>query len=73
MIFSVTGQRISYDELCTAQFWVKNMVSLVRFSDAINRLCAHSAPKSRKKLDLSHEEHLQVDLLLEICHGSSRC
>ena len=66
MISSVTGQRISYNELSAAQFWVRNMVSLVRFSDAITQLCAHSAQKSRKKLDLSHKAHLQVDMLLEI-------
>ena len=66
IISSVTGQRISYGELCTAQYWVKNMVSPVRFSDVIAQLCAHSAQKSCKKLDLGHKEHLQVDLLLEI-------
>ena len=66
MISSVTGQRTSLDELCTARYWVNNMVSPVRFSDALQQLCAQSVPKIRKKLDRSHLRSFQLNSLIEI-------
>ncbi|KAF2180759.1 reducing type I polyketide synthase [Zopfia rhizophila CBS 207.26] len=38
MISSVTGKPISEDQLCTAQYWILNMISPVRFSAAISGL-----------------------------------
>ncbi|KAF2006636.1 putative polyketide synthase [Amniculicola lignicola CBS 123094] len=36
MISSVTGLLVSNDALCTAEYWVSNMVSPVRFSEALS-------------------------------------
>jgi acyl transferase domain-containing protein len=35
MISTVTGKNISHDTLCTAQYWIDNMLSPVRFSQAV--------------------------------------
>ena len=66
MISSVTGQRVDGNELCTSEYWVKNMVSPVQFSSAIRQLCIGTAKNNRKKLDGSHKNHPQVNVLLEI-------
>ena len=66
MISSVTRQKVSKDQLSSPDYWVRNMVSPVRFSEAIGQLCAYSSQKIRKKLDCSHRNHLQINVLLEI-------
>lgn len=66
MVSSVTGQRVTADELCSSQYWVNNMVSPVRFSAAMGKICTQYAGQIRKKLDLSHRDRLQVQFLLEI-------
>ncbi|CAG8957353.1 hypothetical protein HYFRA_00010779 [Hymenoscyphus fraxineus] len=66
MISSVTGKPVSIQELRTADYWVKNMVSKVQFSDAVNFICANSRKKVWKKLDGSHRNVIVVDDLLEI-------
>lgn len=66
MISSVTGRRTSLEELCSAEYWVSNMLSPVRFSDALQRLCDQSVRKIRKKLDRSHLQQFQLNSLVEI-------
>ncbi|KAL7629709.1 hypothetical protein AAE478_001232 [Parahypoxylon ruwenzoriense] len=44
MISSVSGERISRGTVSYAQYWVDNLVSPVRFADALQYL-AHAAPK----------------------------
>lgn len=66
MISSVSGRRTGQEELCTAQYWINNMVSPVRFSDALHQLCAQSVQTIRKKLDRSHLYQLQLNSLVEI-------
>ncbi|KAL2201453.1 putative polyketide synthase [Corynascus similis CBS 632.67] len=66
MISSVTGDIISHDELRQPKYWVRNMVSQVRFAPAVERLCRNAARKTRKKLDLSHRRFVSVSHLLEI-------
>ncbi|MCJ1371103.1 hypothetical protein MMC20_002318 [Loxospora ochrophaea] len=63
MISTVTGQRISADDLRQPSYWVKNMVSPVRFSEAVEHICAQNV---RKKLDGSHLSNLQIDVCLEV-------
>lgn len=47
-ISSVMGDSISLDKLCCPEYWVRNLVSKVRFSEAVRRL--HSiTSKSRSK------------------------
>lgn len=66
MISSVTGQRVEGTELCSSEYWVKNMLSPVKFSSAVGQLCGGVAKRLRKKLDRSHRDHSQVNILLEI-------
>ncbi|CAN9271626.1 unnamed protein product [Alternaria alternata] len=44
MLSSVTGQRVTATDLCTAQYWADNLTSPVRFLDALQYL-AIAAPK----------------------------
>ncbi|CAN9081152.1 unnamed protein product [Alternaria alternata] len=44
MVSSVTGQRVTAMDLCTAQYWADNLTSPVRFLDALQYL-AIAAPK----------------------------
>ncbi|KAK4236508.1 lovastatin diketide synthase LovF [Achaetomium macrosporum] len=66
MISSVTGEHIDPSELQQAKYWVRNMVSQVRFAPALELLCQNSAKKTRKKLDMSHRKFVSVSHLLEI-------
>lgn len=66
MISSVTGRRTSLEELRTPEYWVSSMVSPVRFSDALQQLCVQSVQEIRKKLDRSHLQRLQMNILVEI-------
>jgi acyl transferase domain-containing protein len=66
MISSVTGDIVNFSELQQAEYWIRNMVSQVRFSPAIERLRQNSAKRTRKKLDMSHRKFASVSRLLEI-------
>lgn len=66
MISSVTGKEATKDHLRSPQYWVANMISPVRFSEAIEQLCNQSARKVRKKLDCSHRGLFRIDALLEV-------
>lgn len=66
MVSSITGQRVTADQLSSFQYWVDNMVSPVKFSAAVEQACAQYTRQIRKKLDCSHRDHLQVNFLLEI-------
>ncbi|KAL9618384.1 MAG: hypothetical protein Q9160_006892 [Pyrenula sp. 1 TL-2023] len=43
MLSSVSGSRIPHSDLCKADYWIENLVSPVRFSDALTNLCRPSA------------------------------
>ena len=64
-ISSVTGAKISDTELCTTDYWVKNMVSPVRFCEALSLICA-SSKSMKKKIDGSHRNTILVQDLLEV-------
>ncbi|KAI1355427.1 putative polyketide synthase [Xylaria sp. FL0043] len=66
MISSVTGKRATAAQLTDPSYWVSNMVSTVRFSQAVANMCAQSSANLVKKLDLSHVHACVVDELLEI-------
>lgn len=64
MFSSVTGQRISPENLSQAEYWVRNMVSPVLFLHAISKICFQSSKKlARNK---TGNACIQVDHLLEI-------
>lgn len=66
MVSSVTGQRVTGDDLSAPDYWVDNMVSPVRFSAAVGQLCARYTQGTRKKLDCSHRDLPLVNVLFEI-------
>jgi len=66
MISSVTARQISKAETCQSDYWVKNMVSPVKFSDAIVRLASDSAKTQKKKLGGAHQKSVAVHDLIEI-------
>lgn len=66
MISSVTGDIVTAEDLCSSQYWITNMISPVRFSDGLEKLCYRSTGKIQKKLDCSHRNYFQIDTLLEI-------
>lgn len=67
MISSVTGGNITTNALRDNAYWVRNMVSPVRFSEAIEVICRNSTKKApRKKIDLSHRANMPLSDILEI-------
>lgn len=66
MVSSVTGNDITARELLDAGYWVRNMVSPVLFSEALQRVCGRSMKKHVKKLDLSHYNSTPISDFLEI-------
>ncbi|KAJ5950212.1 uncharacterized protein N7479_008625 [Penicillium vulpinum] len=66
MVSSVTGDWIEPEEVSQAAYWVKNMVSPVRFSDGLTTLCSGSSSNSHKRLDGSHRRTRDIDHILEV-------
>ena len=66
MISTVTGEGVSRQQLCCADYWIENMTSPVQFHEAIKAICDQSIRHKWKKLDCSHRAHVCVDLLIEI-------
>ncbi|KAJ5113761.1 reducing type I polyketide synthase [Penicillium angulare] len=50
MVSSVTNKVITMGELANGSYWVKNLISPVRFSDALVTLVSSGAKSGRKKL-----------------------
>jgi len=71
MVSTVTGTFIT-DELLDAEYWVKNLVSPVRFSDGLTATCLQSAQKGQISLQVDAQggNHF-ADVLLELGpHGA---
>lgn len=63
MVSSVTGEPVeSASELCDADYWVRNMVSPVRFSQALTKLASRA--KTRRKL--GQKSHLDYHDIVEV-------
>ena len=65
-ISSVTGKPLPAQELCCGEYWCKNMISPVRFAEALGQLQFRPVKKSTKKLDGSHNYIAVAHDLLEI-------
>ena len=65
MVSTVTGDQVFPEQLQNAAYWVDNLISPVRFSDALTKVCETPA-KTRRKLDLSHTKAIQPAMLLEV-------
>ncbi len=66
IISSVTARQISRAETCQSEYWVRNLVSAVRFSEAIIRLTSGSRNILTKKLGGAHQKSIVVHDLIEI-------
>ncbi|KAG9201298.1 hypothetical protein G6514_005846 [Epicoccum nigrum] len=63
MVSSVTGETVaSATDLCDPDYWVRNMVSPVQFSQALTKLV--SRPKTRRKL--GQKSHLDFHDIVEV-------
>ncbi|KAI1144939.1 hypothetical protein F4825DRAFT_467740 [Nemania diffusa] len=66
MISSVTGSLIEAHHLSKGEYWVKNMLQPVLFTDALSRLCDQSSSSVIKKLDGRHHRMVSINHLVEI-------
>ncbi|KAL4953777.1 hypothetical protein BDW69DRAFT_184162 [Aspergillus filifer] len=66
MVSSLHGNLATHKELSKAAYWVANLVSPVRFVDALQRFHLGSANAPTKKLDVSHRDQIGIDSWLEI-------
>ena len=65
-ISSVTGKPLPAEGLCCGEYWCKNLVSPVRFAEALGQIQFRPVKKSTKKLDGSHRYIAAAHDLLEI-------
>ncbi|KAL8962775.1 MAG: hypothetical protein Q9193_000877 [Seirophora villosa] len=67
MMSSVTCAIVDSAAVCQGEYWVQNMTSQVRFSEAMSLCCCRS-PKEQvvKKLDRSHREEIVTDAWIEL-------
>lgn len=63
MISSVTGQLADTSALCQVDYWTRNMLQPVQFSEALARLCCSPTPDM---LDKSYSGQTPVQVLVEI-------
>ena len=66
MVSSVTGNRVTAEELRSPNYWVTNMVSPVKFAEAMSCLVGKTTQNFRKKLDLSHRYRLNLNMIVEV-------
>ncbi|KAF2106034.1 hypothetical protein BDV96DRAFT_607692 [Lophiotrema nucula] len=66
MVSSVTGDRITPSELRDPAYWVRNLVSQVKFSQAMHCTFGEVQKSIVKKLDLSHRQVVWATDIIEI-------
>lgn len=66
MVSSVSGDELCGERARESSYWVAGMLSPVRFSKAIQRLCRDSVDSLRMKIDGSHGQAIVVDTFIEI-------
>ena len=64
MFSSLTGEQISKEVLATGQYWVDNMVSPVRFTQALSAMCSPSTGGVRRRMGKSGD--VPVHQLVEV-------
>ncbi|EED11953.1 polyketide synthase, putative [Talaromyces stipitatus ATCC 10500] len=71
MLSTVTGERLTASHLKEPSYWALNMVSPVRFSQAVEKMCFQSGSNISKKIDMSHKCVSAVNHIIEIGpHGT---
>ncbi|KAI1761226.1 putative polyketide synthase [Hypoxylon sp. FL1150] len=66
IVSSVTGDFIDSAQLCTAEYWVKNMTNPVQFFDAISKLTNSLPGKRYKILGKNNRNSLTISDFVEI-------
>lgn len=67
MVSSVIPGLIGAEKVCSGDYWVQNMVSAVRFGEAVSIGCKNTNEQDVPKLiDRSHSTNIYVDGFLEI-------
>lgn len=66
MSSSLTGTWAEPNELMDATYWVRNLTSPVRFTDAMSLICQPSSDNPSKCLDGSHRRSMAIHQVLEI-------
>ena len=66
MLSSVTGAQVSPKDLRQGRYWVANMISVVKFSEACKPLFSQPAQKLSHKIDGSHRTKLAINAVVEI-------
>ncbi|KAJ4403512.1 hypothetical protein N0V85_005079 [Neurospora sp. IMI 360204] len=74
---SLTGAEAKLSELCEPAYWVQNLISPVRFSEALSRLVSDSSVKAKKrKLGASGPQQKKTEPITELLeigpHGALR-
>ena len=70
MFSSVTGAKITNREVGQAEYWVKNLTSQVKFSEALSHLCTQSSKSLARKLGARKDGIAVTDLLELGPHGA---
>jgi acyl transferase domain-containing protein len=65
MFSAVTGKLATNDELANAEYWVSNMVSPVRFEEALLATCSTASGPKRLRLD-KDQKSLPVNEIIEL-------
>ncbi|KAL8791806.1 MAG: hypothetical protein Q9195_005615 [Heterodermia aff. obscurata] len=68
MISSISGESVSAEELRDDEYWVRNLISPVRFADAIQAL-SRAAPMTRP--DTTQGPNIDIDFVVEIRPSTS--
>lgn len=66
MVSSVTGEHVTPAELREPAYWVRNLVSQVKFAHAMERVFSEKRQVIVKKLDLSHRKIVWATDIVEI-------
>ncbi|KAI0015454.1 reducing type I polyketide synthase [Xylariomycetidae sp. FL0641] len=66
MVSSVQGKAVSLATVCAEEYWVQNLESPVRFTDAIDECLAQNPEHLQKFLDRSHLQKIVVHAWLEV-------
>ncbi|KAH8652666.1 putative polyketide synthase [Tricladium varicosporioides] len=65
MFSSLTGCRVTTNELCTPEYWVKNMISPVKFTQAVGNMYFQQSKKLGKSIG-RHANDLAINHVIEI-------
>lgn len=66
MISSVTCTPVKADIICNGRYWVQNLISPVRFSEAMTLCSRRSSGEAIKMLDRSHLQEIIADAWIEL-------